>query len=249
MNDSEDINSEQSSLTVTDSQDTAVENACRPIRSFVRRQGRMTESQKKAIDDHWAKYSLELKSGLLNPEEIFERTAPTIIEIGFGNGHSLAEMAKKAPEKNFVGIEVHRPGVGSLLIEAREKALSNIRFYCDDAVDVLEHCCGPKSIDGVQLFFPDPWHKRRHHKRRIVKHSFVDLISAKLKPGGYFHMATDWEEYSKYMMDVMLERDDFRNQAGQNNYSPRPDYRPITKFEMRGERLGHGVWDLVFVKK
>lgn len=232
-----------------DNEDVGLNGDYRPIRSFVRRQGRMTESQKKAMEELWPHYGLLLTAGSLDIEKTFLRKAPTILEIGFGNGHSLSCMAEHAPQNNYIGIEVHKPGVGSLLIDIKDKALTNIRFYCDDAVEVLSQCIEAESLDGVQLFFPDPWHKRRHNKRRIVKSGFVDIVSNKLRPGGYFHMATDWEDYAKHMMRVMSAHYDFTNQGGLDQYSPKPDYRPNTKFEKRGKRLGHGVWDLIFIKK
>ena len=249
INDDEDIGALNIGSQVIGSQDKRSEKVHPLIRSFVRRQGRITESQKKAINDLWPQYGLALKRGLLDVEKTFARKAArTIVEIGFGNGHSLSCMAEQSPSNNYIGMEVHKPGVGSLLINIREKELTNIRFYWDDAVEVLDQCIGVDSLDGVQLFFPDPWHKRRHNKRRIIKPEFVDLISSRLKSGGYFHMATDWEDYAQYMMSVMSERNDFNNKAGLNEYSLKPDYRPNTKFEKRGERLGHGVWDLIFVK-
>lgn len=225
------------------------EQGLRRIRSFVRRQGRLTEGQARALEDHWNDYGLSLTAnGPLNLEACFGRHAPTILEIGFGNGDSLLAMAATNPDKNYIGIEVHRPGVGGLINNAEKKGIRNIRVFCDDAVDVLQQAIPDQSLVGVQLFFPDPWQKKRHHKRRIVQPEFVALVAAKLVPGGYFHMATDWQNYAEHMMAVMSASEAFRNRAGAGGYSPRPDYRPETKFERRGIRLGHGVWDLIFVK-
>lgn len=220
----------------------------RRIRSFVRRQGRLTEGQSRALDEFWQDYGLELAQGPLNIAGSFGREAPTILEIGFGNGDSLLAMAESQPEKNFIGIEVHRPGVGGLINNAQRSGTHNIRVYCDDAIEVLKQI-PDGSLAGVQLFFPDPWHKKRHHKRRIVQQQFAENIASKLQSGGYFHMATDWENYAEHMMEVMSACDLYENKMGQGNYSPRPDYRPETKFERRGIRLGHGVWDLIFIKK
>ena len=163
-------------------------------------------------------------------------------------GQSLAEMAKNAPDQNFIGIEVHTPGVGSLLRMADEEGLTNIRVSKEDAIEVLKESIADESIDCLQLFFPDPWHKKRHHKRRIVNGNFAQLIRRKLKTGGVVHMATDWEPYAEHMMETMSAAEGYKNQAGEGNYTPRPDHRPLTKFEKRGENLGHGVWDLFFEK-
>lgn len=219
------------------------------IRSFVLRQGRMTAAQKKALQQHWPDFALSLDQGMINPEKIFNRSGPVVLEIGFGNGDSLINMMISNPEKNFIGVEVHRPGVGSLIKKAAENKLSHLKIYCDDAVTILQNCIPDNSLDCVQLFFPDPWHKKRHHKRRLVQAKFVSLVVKKLKPGGIFHLATDWENYAEQMMTVLSVEDQLSNQAGQGQYSPRPDTRALTKFETRGQRLGHGVWDLIFAKK
>lgn len=224
------------------------EQPLRRLRSFVRRQGRLTEGQSRALDTLWDEYGLELSQGPLNFEQVFGNNHPTVLEIGFGDGVSLLEMARTGSDKNFIGVEVHRPGVGKLINDAQRDDVHNIKVFCDDAIDVLEKSITPNSLDGVQLFFPDPWHKKRHNKRRIVQPQFAQQIRAKLKVGGYFHMATDWEPYAEHMMDVMSQAEGYKNSSGNGNYSPRPAYRPITKFERRGERLGHGVWDLIFTK-
>jgi len=218
----------------------------RRIRSFVVRAGRMTEGQQRAYDENWAEFGLELASGMLNFTELFGNQGGVTVEIGFGMGDSLIEMARRAPEKNFIGIEVHPPGVGRLLARAKEEGLTNIRVYCDDAIEVLAQCIPDGSLAGVQLFFPDPWHKKRHNKRRIVQPEFAQTIRNKLSIGGVFHMATDWEPYSEHMMEVMSAAEGYKNQAGEGLFSPQPDFRPVTKFQKRGEKLGHGVWDLMF---
>jgi tRNA (guanine-N7-)-methyltransferase len=218
----------------------------RNVRSFVVRAGRMTEGQERALKENWPLYGLELSGGRLNLNTLFGEPKPVVLEIGFGMGDSLIEMARRAPEKGFIGIEVHPPGVGRLLARVREEGLDNIRVYCDDAVEVLAQCIPDNSLSGVQLFFPDPWPKKRHHKRRIVQPEFAQAIRRKLSLGGTFHMATDWENYAEHMMEVMSVADGFRNSAGEGEYSPQPDWRPVTKFQKRGEKLGHGVWDLIF---
>ncbi|MDF2530415.1 MAG: hypothetical protein K0Q57_1295 [Gammaproteobacteria bacterium] len=225
------------------------EKYLRTIKSFVRREGRLTIGQQKALDTGWPKFGLQLEDGLIDPAKVFHNQAPCIVEIGFGMGQSLAEMAQNHPEQNYIGIEVHRPGVGCLLKAVLDHNLSNIRVYDQDAVEVLKQCIPDNSLAGVQLFFPDPWHKKRHHKRRIVQPEFVKLIWQKLAPGGFFHLATDWENYAEHMMAVLSQDSGFENMAGLNQFSPRPDSRPLTKFEQRGHRLGHGVWDLLFTKK
>lgn len=222
------------------------EHKKRRIKSFVLRQGRTTEGQKLALATQWPKFGLTLESGLLDFPAIYGRSAPVILEIGFGNGRSLAEMAEAQPEQDYLGIEVHRPGVGALLMEVESKQLTNVRVFHHDAIEVLEQCIPDCSLFGVQLFFPDPWHKKRHNKRRIVQPQFAQFLAKKLTPGGYFHMATDWEDYAIHMMEVMSACSLYTNKFGEGHYAPRPDYRPLTKFELRGHRLGHGVWDLIF---
>lgn len=216
------------------------------IRSFARRQGRLTRAQEHALETQWPKFGLEIENGMLDFAEVFGRQATTIVEIGFGMGKSLAEMAEANPQNNYIGIEVHKPGVGALLKLIEEKNLTNIRVYNHDAIEVLDQCIGKDALDGLYLFFPDPWHKKRHHKRRIVQPEFAATIAQHLKIGGQFHMATDWENYSEHMMEVMSAAPNYRNISGEGQFTPRPDYRPLTKFEARGHRLGHGVWDLIF---
>lgn len=219
------------------------------IKSFVLRQGRLSQAQQNAIDAMWPRFGLELEPSLLDFKTLFGREAPTIVEIGFGMGSSLASMAEAHPENNYIGIEVHRPGVGALLKLVQEKSLTNVRVFNDDAIEVLRQRIPENSLSGVYLFFPDPWHKTKHKKRRIVQLEFAATLAKHLKPAGHFHMATDWEDYSKHMMKVMSNSPDYTNTAGEGNFTPRPDYRPLTKFEKRGHRLGHGVWDLIFEKK
>lgn len=219
----------------------------RHVRSFVRREGRITQSQQRALDELLPRFGVPL-DGMLDLDALFGRSAPRTLEIGFGNGVSLAQMAAIAPEQDFLGIEVHRPGVGHLLLEIERHALGNVRVICADAVEILEKQIPPASLDRVLLFFPDPWPKTRHHKRRILQPAFVALIHERLKPGGVFHMATDWQHYAEQMLEVMEAASGFTNSAGRGHYAPKPDYRPETKFERRGLRLGHGVWDLVFAR-
>ena len=218
----------------------------RRIRSFVRREGRLTKGQERALDTLWPIMGVEFSPERLDLVALFGREAPVVLEIGFGMGASLVEMAKAAPEKNFIGIEVHRPGVGACLSAAEEAGVSNLRLFCHDAVEVLEQMIPDESIDMLQLFFPDPWHKARHHKRRIVQPAFVQMLRPKLKLGGEFHMATDWQNYAEHMLEVMNVAPGFANTSEFGDYVPRPDSRPLTKFERRGHRLGHGVWDLSF---
>lgn len=221
----------------------------RKVRSFVKREGRLTKGQAKAMEDNWETMGLEHQQGLLNFEEVFGNNNPVVLEIGFGMGKSLVEMAKNDPDSNFIGIEVHRPGVGACLMDASEAGVKNLRVFEHDAVEVLADCIADESLAKLQLFFPDPWHKKRHHKRRIVQPEFVESLRKKLAIGGVFHMATDWENYAEHMLEVMTQANDFTNQSPTNDYVPRPDSRPLTKFEARGHRLGHGVWDLMFARK
>ena len=217
----------------------------RIIRSFVRREGRITSGQQRALQDLWPRYGLEADAPL-NMESIFGRKAPCTLEIGFGNGGALVTMAEQQPQCDFIGIEVHRPGVGRLLQQLEERKLDNVRVMREDAVQVLKVCIQDNSLDRVLLFFPDPWHKKRHHKRRIVQADFIELLARKIRRGGCLHMATDWEDYAAHMLEVMEQSPAFHNCAGTGNFSPRPAYRPVTKFEQRGQRLGHGVWDLLY---
>lgn len=223
----------------------------RTIKSYVVRSGRMTPGQEKAFADLWSVYGIEGSEteSLLDFQQLFSRKAPVIVEIGFGMGDSLIEIAASHPENNYIGIEVHRPGVGRLLGNIGERALTNLRVIQFDAVEVLKNQIPDNSLSAVYLFFPDPWHKRRHHKRRIVQADFIQLIRKKLRLQGRFHMATDWEHYARQMLDSMLKAPGFSNCAVDEAYMPRPEYRPKTKFERRGERLGHGVWDILFEKK
>src|SRR5476651_2274003 len=221
----------------------------RRIRSFVRRQGRLTKGQQQALDTLWPQMGVEYQAEAADFTALFGRDAPLTLEIGFGMGASLVQMAVAHPQHNFLGIEVHLPGVGACLLSAREAGIDNLRVMCHDAVEVLVNMIPDNSLALVQLFFPDPWHKARHNKRRIVQGPFVELLRSKLKVGGVFHMATDWEPYAEHMLEVMTSLENWTNLSQENNYVPRPESRPVTKFEMRGQRLGHGVWDLMFERK
>lgn len=221
----------------------------KPIRSYVIRAGRMTEGQKKAFDKSWSVYGLSLFHGRINPDQVFRRKAPLVLEIGFGMGDSLLEMAQSATDTNFIGIEVHPPGVGRLMHQAQAAGVDNLRLFMADAIDVLEDCIPDNSLDRVQIFFPDPWHKKKHHKRRIINPEFVDKLWYKLKAGAVLHIATDWEHYAEYIMEVLCCAEGFCNTVDEYHFASRPDYRPKTKFEHRGERLGHPVWDIIFRKQ
>lgn len=218
----------------------------RTIRSFVMRAGRMTEGQQRGVDKGWPLFGLNLADGMLDLDQLFNRSAPRTLEIGFGMGHSLLEMAQAAPEQDFIGIEVHRPGVGALLNGVLNADVQNLRVYDCDAIEVLNQAIPDASLDRLLLFFPDPWHKKKHNKRRIVQPAFAELVRRKLKIGGVLHMATDWEHYAEQMLEIMNMAPGYRNQAADKTFIPRPSERPVTKFEKRGERLGHGVWDLKF---
>lgn len=212
------------------------------------RTGRMTAGQQLAYDTGWQRWGLHHKDDLLNPDRSFGRSGPLVLEIGFGMGHSLLAMAKAAPDTNFIGIEVHTPGVGKLIQGMEEQDVDNLRIYRHDAVEVLRDCIPAGSLDTVQIFFPDPWHKRRHNKRRLIQPAFVKHLATRLKPGGLLHLATDWEDYALQMMTVLSSAEAYTNCHGEGQYALRPDHRPLTKFEKRGERLGHGVWDLIFTR-
>lgn len=217
------------------------------IRSYVIRSGRMTEGQKAAYDRHWQVYGLDLALGPLDIEHVFGRKkCPLIVEIGFGMGDSLHQMCVEQPDNNFIGIEVHPPGVGRLMNRAAESELTNLRIYLADAKDVLEECIPDESIDRLQIYFPDPWHKKKHHKRRLIQKDFIACLAPKIRQGGLLHLATDWENYAEQMLEVMEQACGFKNTAGKDCFSERPEWRPETKFEKRGHRLGHGVWDLIY---
>lgn len=218
----------------------------RQIKSFVKREGRLTPGQQKALDTLWPQFGIDADDQLLDMAALFGRDAPLVFEIGFGNGASLLEMAKQQPELNFIGVEVHRPGVGQLLKAIEEHQLTNLRVACTDAVTFLQNQIAAQSVMRVQLYFPDPWHKKRHHKRRIIQPAFVELLAQKIHPGGYLHMATDWQDYAEQMLQDLSASVKFRNSSPSSDYIPRPDYRPLTKFEQRGHRLGHDIWDLLF---
>ncbi len=219
----------------------------RKIRSFVRREGRLTKGQEAAMKECWPTMGIDYQPQLIDWKEVFANDNPVVLEIGFGMGASLVEMAKNAPHKNFIGIEVHSPGVGACLASAREEGLTNLRVMCHDAVEVFEHMIPNNSLATLQLFFPDPWHKKRHHKRRIVQLEFAEMIRQKLVVNeGIFHMATDWENYAEHMIEVMEQAPGYKNIAANGPFIERPDERPLTKFEARGHRLGHGVWDIKY---
>lgn len=220
----------------------------RPIRSFVLRSGRLTPGQQRAFKEFWPKYGVDfVPERELDFQQLFGNQHPVYLEIGFGNGESLAQTALAHPERNYLGIEVHPPGVGHLLIRLAELELKNLRIMQHDALEILDQCIAPGSLTGVQLFFPDPWHKKKHHKRRIVQPEFVKLLAKNIHPGGIFHAASDWENYAAHILRVFSDMPEyFTNTAGAGKYTPRPDHRPLTKFEQRGQRLGHGVWDLIF---
>lgn len=219
----------------------------RTIKSYVLRQGRLTRGQQQALDQLWPVYGIDFKPERLDFATLFNRTAAITLEVGFGNGDSLVQQAASNPQNNYLGIEVHRPGIGRLLHLADNAGITNVRVINHDAVEVLQLQIPDQSLDCVQLFFPDPWHKKRHHKRRIVKAEFIQLIHQKLKPGGLFHLATDWQDYAEHMLAEMEQAKGFSNTSGKGNYAENTD-RPLTKFERRGQRLGHDVWDLVYRK-
>lgn len=218
----------------------------RTIRSFVRRAGRMTVAQKIALDELWGEYGVEVDCVHFDFSALFGRVAPVVCEIGFGNGDALLEMASADLGRNYFGIEVHRPGVGRVLARVKERGLTNVRVACADAVDILSHHVADCALAQINVYFPDPWHKKRHNKRRLVQETFAALCVRKLSVGGVLHMATDWQDYAEQMLAVATANSSLRNMAGESQYSVRPPYRPLTKFEQRGHRLGHGIWDMLF---
>ncbi len=206
----------------------------------------MTEGQQRGWDEGFPALGSRLANGLFDWESTFANLGPRIVEIGFGMGDSLISMAQAHPEHCYLGIEVHRPGVGRLLSRAMELEIENLHVYAEDAVQVLEACLVPDSLDGIQIYFPDPWHKKRHHKRRLIQPAFIDLAVSRLREGGWLHVATDWEPYAEHILSVLEANKCIENAVKAGGFSPRPSWRPETKFEKRGARLGHGVWDLLF---
>ncbi len=226
----------------------------RAIRSFVLRAGRTTTGQARAIDTLGPRFMLPYQPAVADLAQAFGREAPVVLEIGFGMGDATAHIAALMPETNFLCCEVHAPGVGALLKRIGEQDLQNIRIVQHDAVEVLQHMLAPQSLDGIHIFFPDPWHKSRHHKRRLIQPPLVALLASRLQPGAYLHCATDWQPYAEQMLQVLGGEPTLHNRAAAEQpqlqgYAPRPAYRPLTKFENRGLRLGHGVWDLVFHRR
>jgi tRNA (guanine-N7-)-methyltransferase len=217
------------------------------IRSFVNRRSHMTQGQQQALDTYLDKWSLAYRCEWLDLTQAFGRSAPTILEIGFGMGETTEQIALARPQDNFLGVEVFNAGVGALLKRIEASALQNIRIIQHDAVDVLRDMIAPNSLAGVHIYFPDPWPKKRHHKRRLIQPPLLELLSSRMAPGAYLHCATDWEHYALQMLEVLSAEPSLANTA--ENFAPRPDFRPLTKFENRGIRLGHGVWDLIFNKR
>ena len=220
----------------------------KPIRSYVLRSGRITAAQKRAIDEYWPKWGLDPLSDLLNPQIVFSRKSKTILEIGFGMGESLIQSAIQMPNVNFIGVEVHAAGIGKILNEIANRDLKNVRIFWHDAVEVVEKCLPCESISAVNIFFPDPWHKKKHNKRRLIKAEFVNSINKILCEGGRLHLSTDCSNYAEQMMEVMSASKNWRNLYGANTFASADHGRPETKFELRGRRLGHKIWDLVFIQ-
>ena len=218
----------------------------RPIRSFVRREGRITKAQERALTELWPRYGVDAGDAPLDFRALFGRAAPVHVEIGFGNGDVLAAMAARHPEYDYLGIEVHRPGIGALLRRLEAAGLGNARVMRADAKEVLARNIPDAALSAVNIFFPDPWPKKRHHKRRLIQPEFAELVRRKLQPGGMLHLATDWRDYAEQMLDVLSQTPGFENTAAAGAFAPRPEERPLTKFEQRGKRLGHEVYDLSF---
>jgi tRNA (guanine-N7-)-methyltransferase len=227
--------------------DSSTEAPRRSIRSFVLRAGRMGTGQQRALETLGPRFMLPFAPAPIDPAALFGRQAPLVLEIGFGMGAATAEIAAARPDTDFIGVEVHTPGVGALLKRIGESELTNLRIVQHDAVEVLGQMIAPGMLAGVHIFFPDPWHKKKHNKRRLIQPGFVSKLVTRLAPGGYLHCATDWQPYAEQMLEVLTAEPALVNTA--DSYAPKPDYRPLTKFENRGLKLGHGVWDLVFVRR
>ena len=225
------------------------EHAQRRVRSFVRREGRMTDGQKSALARLWPRYGLDAPPATLDLAQVFRRSAPVVFEIGFGNGEHLLARAQAEPQHDFIGVEVHRPGAGRLMLNAEKENLSNLRVICIDAVEVLRNWIADAALSEAVIYFPDPWHKTRHHKRRLVQPEFAALLARKMKPGGRFLLATDWADYVRHMLEVLNVAPDFTNLSADGAYVPRHATRPKTRFELRGERLGHAVFDLEYRRR
>jgi tRNA (guanine-N7-)-methyltransferase len=223
-------------------------HARRPIRSFVLRAGRVTAAQERALAELWPSFGVDFDGAPLDLDALFGRRAPRCLEIGFGAGEVIGALAKAHPDIDHVGIEVHRAGVGRLLMHAQAEKLANLRIICHDAVEVLARSIADESFDSILIFFPDPWHKKRHHKRRLVDAAFMDTLAAKLKPDGVLRLATDWQAYAEQMLRVGNACARLESLSADRNYVERPQFRPATRFERRGARLGHGVWDLAYVR-
>jgi tRNA (guanine-N7-)-methyltransferase len=221
--------------------------AHRPIRSYVLRQGRVSNAQRKAHETLMPKFGVAYTGAELDLDRLFGRRAPRVLEIGSGMGETTVDIASAHPDTDYLAIEVHTPGVGSLLKELEARGLGNVRVIQHDAVEVLRHAIPADTFDGVHIFFPDPWPKKRHHKRRLLQPDFAHLVASRLKPGGYLHVATDWEEYAQQVLEVLSAESALANTT--DGFAPRPAYRPLTKFEERGLKLGHGVWDIVFTRR
>jgi tRNA (guanine-N7-)-methyltransferase len=219
----------------------------RRVRSYVLREGRLGTGQARALAELGPRYLLEYRETPIDPHAVYGRVAPLVLEIGFGMGQATAEIASARPDTDFLGVEVHTPGVGSLLRQIGERHLENVRIVHHDAVDVMQHMIAPASLAGVQIYFPDPWPKKRHHKRRLIQPPLIALLASRLSPGGYLHLATDWEHYAVHMLEVLSAEPLLVNT--EIGYAPRPAWRPLTKFESRGLKLGHGVWDLLFIRR
>ncbi|MDH2924951.1 tRNA (guanine-N(7)-)-methyltransferase [Nicoletella semolina] len=245
-------------LTFADKKRKTVERAeftedgryLRKVRSFVLRTGRLSDYQREMMNANWSKLGLDYQAQPFDFRAIFGNDNPVVLEIGFGMGKSLVEMAQQNPERNYIGIEVHTPGVGACIAYALEKDVKNLRVICHDATEILRDSIAEGSLAGLQLYFPDPWQKAKHHKRRIVQPEFVQQVLTKLNSNGFIHFATDWENYAEHMLAVLRQFDQqLHNTSETNDFIPRPDFRPLTKFEARGHKLGHAVWDLYFTKR
>jgi len=221
----------------------------RPIRSFVLRKGRLTDAQAQALDELWPGFGIEPDTTVIDPDRLFGRTAPLVLEIGFGNGEATWRMARNEPKKNFIGVEVHRPGVGRLLNALQDHGLQNVRIACTDAVDFTRNRLPQNSLAEVRIYFPDPWPKKRHHKRRLIQTAFLDLLAEKMASGGLLHLATDWQPYAEHMLEVCNPHPAFANQSPTGDCIDRPAWRPETKYELRGESLGHEASDILLLRR